>query len=51
MKIEIRKCPKCLEYTLKSLCEKCKSVTITIKPAKYSPEDRYGRYRRLAKKL
>ena len=43
---EILKCPVCQEYTLKkSHCTK----TITIKPAKYSPVDKWGKYRRLAK--
>ena len=44
---EILKCPVCQEYTLKeSHCTK----TITIKPAKYSPEDKYLKWRLAYKK-
>jgi len=41
----IRKCPKCASYTLKYSCEKCKVPTIDAHPAKYSPDDKYARYR------
>jgi H/ACA ribonucleoprotein complex subunit 3 len=46
---KIMKCPKCLVYTLKESCSKCKVKTINPRPAKFSPEDKYGKYRRLAK--
>ncbi len=49
MKIRIRKCPKCGKYTLKDKCPKCGSETIGAKPAKFSPHDPYGRYRRRMK--
>ena len=45
---EILKCQICERYTLKKIC--CKSQTITPKPAKWSPEDKYGKYRRIYKK-
>ncbi|HET7148821.1 MAG TPA: RNA-protein complex protein Nop10 [Candidatus Nitrosopolaris sp.] len=45
MKHLIRKCPKCASYTLKHGCEKCKIPTIDAHPAKYSPDDKYARYR------
>lgn len=41
---EILKCQKCGVYTLKKI--HCKKKTITTKPPKYSPEDKYGKYRR-----
>jgi len=41
---EILKCTICNSYTLKP--EHCDAKTITIKPAKYSPMDKWGRYRR-----
>jgi len=44
---EILKCPICNSYTIKE--EHCNKKTITIKPAKYSPDDKYGKYRRTAK--
>lgn len=46
---EILYCTECKLYTLKLTCSRCKKVSITTKPAKYSPQDRYGKYRRLAK--
>lgn len=44
---EILICQTCHTYTLKSI--HCNIKTITIKPAKYSPEDKYGSYRRKEK--
>lgn len=41
---EILKCQICNKYTLKKT--HCKKPTKTTKPAKYSPEDKYGKYRR-----
>jgi len=45
----IKKCPKCNEYTMKDICSNCKIKTMIPKPAKYSPEDRLGKYRVKAK--
>ena len=50
MSTEILKCTKCGTYTTKEKCPECNAKTITPKPAKYSPEDLYGKYRRIAKK-
>lgn len=47
---EILICPKCKTYTLKKTCPKDRTKTVTVKPAKYSPEDKWGKYRRIAKK-
>ena len=49
MKTEILECGECKTYTLNKECTKCKTKTITNKPARFSPEDKYGHYRRLAK--
>jgi len=46
----ILKCPKCGSYDIKEDCT-CGHKRIEPKPPKYSPEDKYGRYRREAKKL
>ncbi len=46
----MKKCPKCKTYTLNDCCKKCGTKTITVKPPKYSPIDKYGKYRRLLKK-
>ena len=45
MKHLLRKCPICLNYTLNSVCMKCKNNTIDPHPPKYSPDDKYIRYR------
>ncbi|MBS3073079.1 ribosome biogenesis protein [Candidatus Pacearchaeota archaeon] len=44
MSKEILFCNKCKKYTMKESC--CGEKTITLKPAKYSPEDKWGKYRR-----
>ncbi|MFZ0327243.1 MAG: RNA-protein complex protein Nop10 [Nitrososphaeraceae archaeon] len=41
----LRRCPSCGTYTLKYECPKCSSSTVSPHPAKYSPDDRYARYR------
>jgi len=48
--MRILKCPKCNEYTLKENCPVCKSKTVGVRPPKFSPEDRFGKYRRMMKK-
>ena len=40
-----RKCSKCYHYTLKEKCSKCSEETISAHPAKFSPDDKYMRYR------
>lgn len=50
MKKEILRCITCKNYTLKKICPKCGGKVISPKPAKYSLLDKYGKYRRLAKK-
>jgi len=42
-------CKKCKKFTIKDACA-CGSKTLTTKPAKYSPEDKWGKYRRRSKK-
>jgi H/ACA ribonucleoprotein complex subunit 3 len=45
----IRKCPDDLTYTLRELCPVCGTPTMNPHPAPYSPDDRYGEYRRKAR--
>ncbi|MCK9313888.1 MAG: RNA-protein complex protein Nop10 [Methanocorpusculum sp.] len=45
----IHKCPECNTYTLLKTCQKCGSSTISVHPARYSPEDHYGEFRRMVK--
>ncbi|NQU98682.1 ribosome biogenesis protein [Candidatus Woesearchaeota archaeon] len=44
----ILKCDKCGNYGLKENCD-CGGKRINPKPQKYSPEDKYGAYRRKTK--
>lgn len=50
MRREILKCSKCGAYTLKEICSKCGGKTLSPKPAKFSIEDKWGRWRRIYKK-
>lgn len=45
MKHLIRKCTACSAYTLKHNCPKCGKATQDPHPPKYSPDDKYVRYR------
>ncbi len=49
MSSSIMYCEKCKKYTMELKCS-CSDKTVQRKPAKYSPEDPYGEYRRKAKK-
>ncbi len=35
-------------YTLKDVCPKCGAKAKSAHPMKFSPEDKYGKYRRMA---
>ena len=48
---KIFKCRKCATYTMQKICPKCGAETVTVEPAKFSPKDPYGEYRRKYKKL
>lgn len=50
MKAYMRRCPACGRYTLDYLCPVCGADTECPIPARYSPEDRYGKYRRMTKR-
>jgi len=45
----MRVCREDRTYTLRDACPKCGARTIPPLPARYSPEDRYGAYRRKLK--
>ena len=47
MRSSMRRCPKCGRYSLEMKCE-CGSDTVTAHPPKYSPDDKYGKYRRMS---
>jgi H/ACA ribonucleoprotein complex subunit 3 len=39
------KCQKCSRYTMEAKCPVCGEATKMAAPAKYSPDDKYARYR------
>jgi H/ACA ribonucleoprotein complex subunit 3 len=45
--MRILKCVGCGHYSLKNSCPLCSEKTVRVGPARFSPQDRYGRYRRL----
>lgn len=45
MKWKIKKCPKDFTYTLKDKCPVCGASTILPHPARFSPVDKYVKYR------
>ena len=45
MRFQLRRCPECNHYTLKENCPDCNSKTVSAHPAKFSPDDKYMRYR------
>jgi H/ACA ribonucleoprotein complex subunit 3 len=49
--MRIRKCTACKIYTFKESCPKCGGKTTSPQPPKFSPQDRYGRYRRKRKEM
>ncbi|HDO19141.1 MAG TPA: RNA-protein complex protein Nop10 [Thermoplasmatales archaeon] len=51
MKSSIRYCKSCRVYTMEERCKICGAITIAKKPARFSPQDHYGRYRRTLKRL
>lgn len=45
MKNLLFKCEKCSRYTMEAKCPQCGGATKMAAPAKYSPDDKYARYR------
>lgn len=45
MNWRIRKCPNCRRYTIKDMCPRCGTKTVTPHPHRFSPEDKYVEYR------
>ena len=45
MRFQLRKCTGSKAYTLKEKCKKCGDDTRSVHPAKFSPDDKYLRYR------
>ncbi len=51
MKTRMLYCKACADYTLQATCHRCGGKAIQNTPAKFSPEDHYGEYRRKLRKL
>lgn len=47
----LKRCTQCKEYTLQEACPRCGAAAKPNRPAKFSPEDQYGQYRRRLKRL
>ena len=47
---KLRFCTNCNEYTLELNCSVCNMKSISKYPPKFSPQDKYGKYRRILKK-
>jgi H/ACA ribonucleoprotein complex subunit 3 len=50
MKSLIFQCKACNRYTLYPTCPNCGGTTLQPIPPRFSPEDKYGKYRRQLKK-
>lgn len=44
-------CKACADYTLQETCPRCGGKAVQNTPAKFSPEDNYGAYRRKLRQL
>jgi H/ACA ribonucleoprotein complex subunit 3 len=47
----LRVCRACARYSLRDACPSCGACTVSPLPPRYSPEDRYGEYRRRLRRL
>ncbi|NLU46188.1 MAG: RNA-protein complex protein Nop10 [Euryarchaeota archaeon] len=48
MRSNFKRCTVCGRYTLSSACPSCGLAAVCPVPMRYSPDDRYGVYRRRA---
>ncbi|HVL88582.1 MAG TPA: RNA-protein complex protein Nop10 [Candidatus Thermoplasmatota archaeon] len=46
----LRVCKACRRYTLRDECAQCGKAAVHPAPARYSPEDRYAKYRQALKR-
>ncbi|AGO60743.1 MULTISPECIES: RNA-protein complex protein Nop10 [Ferroplasma] len=45
MRTLIRICPSCKLYTMNDICSNCGTATVMAIPMKYSPADKFQKYR------
>ncbi len=48
--MRIKRCNSCGTYTFKEGCPGCGAATTSPHPPKFSPQDKYGKYRRRLKR-
>lgn len=48
--MRIKRCNSCGNYTFEEACSSCGAITVGSHPPKFSPEDKYGKYRRRLKR-
>ncbi|MBS3117451.1 ribosome biogenesis protein [Candidatus Woesearchaeota archaeon] len=48
--MKILLCPNCHRYTMQNLCSMCKAECVPARPAKFSVEDKTGKWRRIYKR-
>lgn len=51
MDSNIARCMACGSYSYREKCPKCGAAAASPHPPRFSPEDKYGHYRRRLKKL
>ncbi len=51
MKFLLKKCPRCGRYTLREACPVCKINTKVAHPPRFSPQDKYVKYRIILREL
>ena len=49
MRSSIQACKNCNTFTLLESCSQCNTKTSNPLPPRFSPEDKYGKYRRMLK--
>ena len=50
MQTLIFQCKSCKSFTTLDKCNDCNVLTINPLPPRYSPQDKYGKYRRMLRK-
>ncbi|MXY37429.1 MAG: RNA-protein complex protein Nop10 [Cenarchaeum sp. SB0665_bin_23] len=45
MRFQLRRCNACYIYTIRERCRDCGTTALLAHPAKFSPDDKYRRYR------
>ncbi|MBU7004390.1 MAG: RNA-protein complex protein Nop10 [Theionarchaea archaeon] len=47
---KLKRCKACRKYTLGSSCPHCGERASSPHPPRYSPQDKFGKYRRMLKR-